>query len=289
VLAARDDAPSASLDDTGALSLGFEDDAKVPVFSGAIRAVHRTVSGRTRFAVSNGGAVLAGFRLDQGYEQQSAGDIVRDVAGKAAVDTASVDDGPDLPYYVVDSRSSAWEHVAKLASLSGFAAWFGADGGLRFGPFEPGAAVQTFTYGQDVLELDAMETGPSAGAVTVVGEGAAGSSGDDAWSWNLKDAASAKGTAGSGDPALVIALGALRSAAAAVAAAEAIAAGARRGGVSARLLVPGAPKATVGSTIAVAGAPDDALNGNWLVRGVRHRLVKARGYTTLLLLVKDVP
>ncbi len=288
VLSARDDAPAVALEDTGGVSLGFEDDGPIAVFKGAVRAVHRTVSGRTRVVASNGGAVLAGFRLDQGYEQQSAGDIVRDLAGRAAVDTGSIDDGPDLPYYVVDSRSSAWEHVAKLAALAGFAAWFDADGGLHFGPVEPGDPAQTFTYGEDVLEVDALEAPPTAGSVTVIGEGAAGSKGEDAWSWNVKDASPVKASAGSGDPAVLVQLGALRSADAASAAAEALAARAKLGGLTARLLVPGAPKATVGSTVGVAGAPDDTLNGSWLVRGLRHRLVKARGYTTLLLLAKGL-
>ena len=69
-------------------------------------------------------------------------------------------------------------------------------------------------------------------------------------------------------------------------AAQGIAARAKLGGLTARLLVPGAPAAAVGSTVAVAGAPDDTLNGSWVVRGVRHRLVKARGYTTELLVAK---
>src|SRR5262249_40303645 len=45
VLAARDDAPAVALDDTGSVSLGFEDDATVGVFKGAVRAVNRTVAG----------------------------------------------------------------------------------------------------------------------------------------------------------------------------------------------------------------------------------------------------
>jgi phage protein D len=286
VLAARADAPSAALGDSGAVALGFGDDAPATVFSGAVRAVHRTVGGKTRIGASNGGAVLAAFRLDQGYEQQSAGDVVRDLAAKAGVDTGSIDDGPDLPYYVVDGRRSAWEHVARLAALAGFAAWFEAGGALRFGPLEAGSPVQTFGYGRDVLGLDALEAPPTAGTVTVVGEGAAGSKGADAWSWNLKDASPLEASAGSGDPALLVQLPAARSAAAASAAAEGIAAGAKLGALTARLHVPGAPKAPVGTTVSVADAPDSTLNGPWLVRGVRHRLVKTRGYTTLLLLAK---
>ena len=38
---------------------------------------------------------------------------------------------------------------------------------------------------------------------------------------------------------------------------------------------------------AVAGAPDDALNGTWVVRGLRHRYTKRGGFTTLLLLAKS--
>jgi phage protein D len=286
VLAARDDAPAVALDDTGSVSLGFEDDATVGVFKGAVRAVNRTVAGKTRVVASNGGAVLAAFRTDQGYEQQAAGDIVQDLAGKASVDLGQVDGGAQLPYYVVDSRSSTWDHVARLAELSGFEAWIDADGKLNFGPFQTGSPAQTFTYGQDVIEFDAVESAPSSGSVTVVGDGAAGSKGSDAWSWNLKDVSPLKGTAGSGDPVRVVSLGAIRSADAATAAAEGIVAKAKLGGLSARLLVPGAPKAGVGTTVELASAPDGSLNGSWLVRGARHRLVHARGYTTLLLLAK---
>ncbi len=286
VLSSRDDAPKVALADTGDVSLGFADASPDAVFKGAVRAVHHTVSGRTRVVASNGGAVLASFRLDQGYEQQNAGDIVRDLTGKASVDVGAIDDGPSLPYYVVDSRSTAWAHIARLAELSGFAAWFAADGGLHFGPLQAGSPAQTFTYGQNILELDAQEAPPLPGTVKVVGEGAAGSQGSDAWSWTVNDASSVSGSAGSGDPAVLLELGALRSADAVNGAANGFAMTAKLGALTGRLLVPGAPKAAVGTTVAVASAPDATLNGSWVVRGVRHKLVKARGYTTLLLLAK---
>jgi phage protein D len=285
VLAARDDAPAVALDDTGDIALGFADETTA-VFSGAVRAVNRTVSGRTRVVASNGGAALAAFRLDQAYEQQSAGDIVRDLASRTAADTGTVSDGAKLASYVVDSRSSAWEHVARLATLSGFAAWIDPARGVCFGPLEQGSPAQTFAYGEDILELDAFEAQPAIGTVTVVGEGAAGSKGSDAWSWNAKDPSAVKATTGSGDPALLVQAPALRSSDTASAAAEGIAAQATLGRLTARLLVAGAPQAAVGSTVAVSGAPDDRLNGSWLVRGVRHKLVKARGYTSLLLVAK---
>ena len=285
VLASRSDAPRVALEDAGSVALGF-DDRPARVFTGSVRGVERTVKGKARVLASDAGALLAAFRVDQSYERQSPGEIVRDLASKAGVETAAVDDGPTLPYYVVDGRRSAWEHVARLAVLAGFAAWCDADGKVRFGPLAAGAPVRTFAYGEDVLELDALEAPPTAGRVTVVGEGAAGSKGTDAWSWHVKDSAPVKASAGSGDPAVVVQVGAVRSADAARAAAESLAERARLGRVTARLLVPGAPGAGAGTTVAVEGAPEHALNGSWLVRGARHRLVKSRGYTTLLLLGK---
>jgi phage protein D len=286
IYAARDDAPKPVLEIDGEVALGFDGESPTPVFWGWVQLVQRGIAGKRRIVATTGSGVFAAFRLDQGYEQQTAGAIVRDLAQRAGMDGAWADDGPELPYYVVDSRASAWEHVTRLAALAGFAAWSDADGYVNFKPLRAGAPVQTFTYGQDILELEAFQSPPSVGAVTVVGDGAAGSNGSDAWSWNLKDVAPMKATAGSGDPPVLVQLGAIRSAEAASAAAEGIAANAKLGGTSARLLVPGAPKAAVGTTIAVASAPDDALNGSWLVCGVRHRLVKARGYTTQLLLAK---
>ena len=59
--------------------------------------------------------------LDLGEE---LGEVELGRAGSTGgVEVGSVDAGADLPYFVVDGRSSVWEHVARLAELSGFAAW----------------------------------------------------------------------------------------------------------------------------------------------------------------------
>src|SRR5207244_9985472 len=65
----------------------------------------------------------------------------------------------------------------------------------------------------------------------VVGEGAAGSKGSDAWSWNAKDASPVKAISGSGDPAVVVRMPAARSSDAAQAAADGLAAKAKLGGL----------------------------------------------------------
>ena len=249
--------------------------------------MHHTVAGTTRLVASNGGAVLAALRVDQGYEQQSAGDIVRDLAGRTGVDTGPVENGPSLPYYVVDSRSTAWEHVAKLAALSGFAAWIGADAALHFGPLQAGAPAQTFTYGQDILELDALE----AAAAARLGEGRRRGRRRQPGQRRLELAR----------PGLLVGhgqrgLGRSRRARPGRRApkrgrGERCRQRNRREGEARR------PERRVCSSRAPRRRPSarrspsrtrliDTLNGSWVVRGVRHRLVKARGYTSLLLLAK---
>jgi hypothetical protein len=284
VLSARSDAPTVALDDTGSVSLGFGDDGPKKVFTGTVRAVHRTVSGKTRVVATNGGAILASLRVDAAYRQQGADSIVQDLASRAGVTTGNIASGDagDLPSYIADSRRSAWEHIARLGLLDGPDAWIDADGALQYDSPSGGASVQTFEYGKDVIELDAVEMPARVGSAKVVGEGAAGSKGSDAWSWNLKDASSVTATSGSGDPSVLVSAGAARSTQAAQAAADAIVARATLGKVEGRLLVPGAPTAAVGSVVTVSGAPEGSLNADWLVCGVRHRLVKAGGYTTLL-------
>ena len=279
-LTADPQAPTVALDDAGTASLGYADDSPVLTFTGKVAGVRRGLGGLTRITATSGGAALARLRVNQSYEDQTAGDVVRDLAGRAEVTTATVEDGVDLPFYVVDDRRSAWAHVATLARRSGFLAYVTPAGELFFGPYEAGDPVQTFTYGEDVLQLAAREESPEVGKVTTWGEGAAGSQGKDAWSWLVKDPAAVQGSAGGTGPERWVHDPALRSGAAARTAAQGIAEAAGRLAVTGTLLVPGAPAVTAGSTIEIAGAPQEALIGRFLVRWLRHRLDKQGGFTT---------
>ncbi len=282
-LAADAEAPSVAVGDALAVSLGYEDEgAPTTVFTGTVDAVRRSVAGAQQVTLTNAGALLGRTRVNQSYTQQSAGQIVSDLATRAGVDTGGVEDGIELPFFVVDDRRTMLVHLAGLARRSGYLLTVGPDGALAFGPPDAGSAVQTFTYGVDVVAFDASEQAPTIGAVTAVGEGAAGSEGQDAWSWTVSDAAGASGSAGSGDPARLVVDRALRSAAAARTAAAGIADAAARVSTRGRLLVPGAAAVTVGHTVGVAGAPVDALNGDWIALAVRHRFDKQTGFRTVI-------
>jgi phage protein D len=275
-------APDVMVEDSGAVELGYEEDTTQAVFTGRVEELRSSVRGKTWVTAVNGGALLSRTRVNQSYEQQRAGDIVRDLAGRAGVDTETVEDGADFPFYVVDDRSNAYQHVAALARKSGYLAYFTTEGKLDFAPFIAGHAVQTFTYGEDVLALHVAEATSTVGVVTTVGEGAAGSQGQEAWSWLVKDPSSVRGSAGSGDPERLVRDASLRSAEAAQGAADGIAGAADKMKLAGELLVPGAPAVVVGSAVEVVDAPRDTLNGLFLVRRVRHRFSKRGGFITLI-------
>jgi phage protein D len=272
--------PDVAVEDSGAVELGYGDDATETVFTGQVEELRRSVHGETSVTASNGAALLSRTRVNQSYEQQKAGDIVKDLAARAGADTDTVEDGADFPFYVVDDGRNAYQHIAALARKSGFLAYFTPEGKLSFLPFTAGQAVQTFTHGEDVLSLDATEVVPAVGAAKTVGDGAAGSQGQEAWSWLAKDPSSVTGSAGSGGPERVIQDASLRSTEAAQGAADGIAGAAERMKLVGELLVPGSPAVIVGSAVEVVDAPQDALNGLFLVRRVRHRFSKRGGFTT---------
>ncbi len=281
-LAAVQQAPVPAIGDAGSVSLGYSDAAAETVFTGQVEAVGRSIHGATHVVASNGGALLSRLRINQSYEQQKAGDIVQDLAGRAGVSAGSVEAGVTFPFYVVDDRRTAYQHIAALARKCGFSAYFTPEGELTFAPITPGQPVQSFTYGVDILALQVYEAAPGLGQVTVVGEGAAGSQGQDAWSWLVQDPGPVTGTGGQGAPQRLVRDPSLRSQDAAQKAAEGIASASKLLDITGVLLVPGAPRVVVGGTIEIADAPVEALNGQALVRRVRHRFSKREGFTTLV-------
>lgn len=281
-LADVESAPNVVVADSGTIELGYEDDATELVFTGQVEGARYSVQGGTRITATNGGVSLSKLRVNQSYEKQKAGDIVGDLAGRAEVDTDTIEDGVDFPFYVVDDRRSTYQHVAALARKSGYLAWFSSEGKLGFAPFTAGQAVQTFTYGEDILSLEVTDALPVVSALTTFGEGAAGSQGQEAWSWLVKDPSSVMGSAGAGAPEREVQDPSLRSGDAAQSAAEGLANAADLTKFTGRLLVPGAPAVAVGLAVEVVDAPQDALNGLYLVTGVRHRFSKGEGFTTLI-------
>ena len=152
------------------------------------------MNGPTRVVATNAGGALARLRVNQSYEQLSAGGIVSELASGAGVTPAHVADGIDFPFYVVDDSRSAWAHVAALARACGFVATVDAQGGLVFGPAQIDAGADVHLRRRRARAAGAPSRRRRSAKVTVVGEGAAGSQGADAWSWLVKDPAAVTAT-----------------------------------------------------------------------------------------------
>jgi phage protein D len=288
-VAATPGAPTVAVGDAGTVSLGYEDSGPMLVFTGTVAAVRRTLTGATRIAMVNGGAALASLRVNQSYDRQSAGDVVRDLAGRVGVATGAVEAGVDLAFHVVDDRRSVWAHIAALARRSGYVAFVGADGALTFAPAAGGEPVQTVAYATDVLALDLIDATPTLGAVTVVGDGAAGSQGQDAASWLVKNPTAVTATAGSGAPGRLVVDASARSGAAAQMVADGVSGAAALDTVAGWLVVAGAPAVTAGSVIEITDTPQAVMSGRGLARAVRHSYGKRAGFTTRVALSLSAP
>jgi phage protein D len=280
-LASAEQAPTVEIGDTISLSLGYTDDSAQAILTGQIEQMRHTIQGGVRLTISNDGASLAKLRLNQSYEQQTAGQIVQDLAQRAEVSTNSIEDGVDFPFYVIDDRRTAYQHIATLARKSGYLAYFTPEGKLNFAPAQEGASV-TFTYGVDILALHVTESSPTIASLTTIGEGAAGSQGQSAWSWLIKDPAAVQGSSGSDAPKRLVSDSTLRSQNAAQTAAIALVNAADRTRISGQILVPGSPAVTIGNTIEITNAPAPVLNSTFLVHHLRHHYSKQEGFKTVI-------
>lgn len=271
--------------DALSVALGYEDEGATRVFSGTIDQIEHQLTGILRLSLVDGGAALARLRHRQSFERQSAGAIVRELAAAASVPTGTIEEGVELAFFALDDRRSAWSIIAELALRNGFLARVTPAGELDFSP-TPTAPTRTFRYGQDVLALDVARRNAPLGSVVAQGEGAAGSEGQHAWGWLIKDPASVTSRAGSGEPGRFLVDPAIRSAAASRQAAAGYLAAANTAQLTGTLLVPGAPNVHVGSAVEIAAMPEDPLNGIFTITALRHEFDKQRGFRTRLTLAE---
>jgi len=251
------------------------------VFAGMVASIEPALAGLQVRAL-NGGAKLQALRVNQLYESRSAGDIVSDLASQAGVTTGALQPGVALPAYVIDGRSHAYGHVAALARLCGFDAYFTPEDEMVFGPFTKSTADHTFVYAENVLALSVDQATPAVGQVTVMGESPASGEGNETWHWLASDWSSFQGQAGSGDPTWLVQARGARTQEAAQALADGLLDRATRGATDGTLQALGRAEVKVCDAVEMTGAPDDALNGLYQVVGVRHRLDRANGFLTTL-------
>lgn len=269
-------------DDEAKIELGYADNGGLTqVMAGTVVTAEPGLTTMRVTGHSAAGTLLRTF-VDQTYEAEKAGEIVRELAGQAGVNVAAAEDGIMFPAYVIDGRRSAYHHMRELAHLCGFDLYLNADGELVFEKFVGGKAVHVLEYARHILALDVQQTAPRAGKVEAWGESPTGSQGEDAWAWLARDFSGSKGTAGADDPLLLLERPALRTADAARIAADAALTAIQRRTLRGRLLTIGRPEVKLGDAIQLRGMADGTLNANFQVRSVMHRITKVDGFTTAI-------
>jgi len=285
--------PAATLDvwlgSPAALSVAVGDPAKLELgygttlsaaFTGVVDRVEPDLT-RLHVQACTGVTELFRLRVNQVYEHQTAGQIVADLSGLAGLATGTIQDGPDLPFYVVDDARSAYQHCRDLAERAGFDLFVNPDGELAFAAFDKAAPDHQFAYARDVLSLGVRATPAPVGRVEVWGESPASSEGAEAASWLVRDFTGSVGAAGSG-VTLRVSDPAIRTKAAADASAGGRLAVLTRRATFGVAVVLGAPDVAVGDAVAFTGVPDDRLGGTFQAKRVTHHFSKSDGFTTRL-------
>ncbi len=269
-------------DDQVTLELGYDDDQGLTqVMQGGVVTVERGLLTIRVTGLSAADATLRMF-VNETYEGQSAGAIVRDLADKAGIEIGTVEDGIAFPAYVIDARRSVFHHMRELAALCGFDLYINSEGKLAFERFANGKTVHTLEFARHIVALDISRSPLRAARVEAWGESPAGGRADKAWAWLIKDFSSARGMAGSGEPLLLLERPALRTRDAATTAAQAAFQALQRRAVRGELLTFGQPQIKLGDAIRLQGLADDTLNTTFQVRSVKHRITKSGGFTTTI-------
>jgi phage protein D len=268
------------LQDEAKVELGYADNGGfTQVFIGLVDVSRPSLLVR-RITATSGARAIARLFVDQTFEGKTAGEIVRDLAGRVNLDVATIDDGITFPSYVVDSRRSALAHIRDLATLSGVDAYIDSNGKLVFQAFTTGNLIHLVDFAKQILTLELDRRGGLDVTVKAFGESPTGSAGSDAWGWLTKDFSQSAGTSGSGSPTLIVERPALRTAEAAATAASAGLRALERRAVRGRVDMPGRPAVKLGDAIRLREVPFDGFDGTYQVRRVVHRITKERGFIT---------
>lgn len=272
--------PDIALGDALKLELGYTDQLS-PVYSGKVARILSRQDGNVQLTLDNGALTLARLRQNTSFEQQSLSNVVTTLLNDAGINQSQADAGANFPFLAIDDRQSLWAWIASLAAHSGCHAWIDSSGVVQV-KAGGGPAAATFRYGNDILGFQQGAATPQAGKVTVIGEGAAGSQGSQAWSWLSKKTSGISAKQGASGDARQQSAPLLRNMSAAQSSArfwqQQLTAQATR----IRLTVPGNAALAVGATIKVSDCPKGRGDGEYLLTRVRHVYEKKQGFVSFL-------
>ncbi len=264
------------------VSLGYDKDGAkdiTTVFTGKIESLSNT--GPKTMVVSSL-TKLYNLRLDRFYDNQYAGDIIKDLVKESEIDIDSASNGIKFPSYVINRHKSAFEHISELAILCGFDFYPTNEGKLIFKEYTP-TSPHIIEYGKNMLEIQLVDQTSPAESVRVTGSSPAGTKGEDKHFWltkkNVEDKAISSNSSGSNQ--MLIQNMAIKDPVTAKAVSEAVLKR-LKAATTLKVKIIGDEKIMLGDTVRIQNIPQSALNGEFQVREIEHIFTKSEGFTTEL-------
>lgn len=283
------------------VQLGHDYEEK-PVFTGKVAVLRPDIEGVEIYALGTMNGLLNTY-MSESYQNQTPGSIARDLIRQAGLFSGTVDEGPALPRFALDIRTSAFAHLKELADRLGYELYADRDGSVMFHALGPASGLdgaagglggasagaagspalgggEGYAYGQQLLHGMANRRDPPWSSVVVGGESPMSGQGDTTAHWLTVHPADYRGSAGRGAPGLLVNDPAARTKDLANRFAAGRLAVAARQAHEVRLTLPGRPQPDLGDSISSSGLPDELINASGYIRAIRHRFNETRGFIT---------
>ncbi|HAA21116.1 MAG TPA: hypothetical protein DCP28_21015, partial [Cytophagales bacterium] len=135
-------------------------------------------------------ALLSRQRVDALFENETTGAVIKALITGGKATTGTTEDGLTFPRYVVTREKSAWRHMRELAQYSGLDLYLDTDDQVNAKAYAK-ATGSSFTYGENLLELEKRALEVDVEGVVVHGDSPAGQGqSDEAVFWFKKEAVS---------------------------------------------------------------------------------------------------
>jgi hypothetical protein len=265
--------------DAVTVKLGYTGDLHL-VFTGKVKSIEWHI-GSVQVAAQSCFRDLAALRTNAFFENASAGDIVKGLAGEAKANIGKCDAGLQFPFYAVGNHRSAWQSIHDLAMQCGFDFYANSNDKLVFSKFAAGTPI-SLEFGKQILKYQMDIAKSPITGVEVFGESPASfGQGTDGSTWFTK--AAVKGLAGGGSNVIRQYIPAARTQELAKQMATALWENLKleKKGVVTLL---GKANIAIGTTIEIAEMPVSSQNGSFKVIGCCHTIRKNTGFLTQLII-----
>lgn len=287
------------------LDLGDEDGLE-RVFTGSIAELRPRLHGCELFCLGNMLALME-LRVSAFFQNQTAGDVIRNLLGQAGLDEGEVEDGIELPRFSIERRAAAHPQLSRLAQKLGFSLFADRQGCVHFRGVGPaanlgtggalgsiaGAAAQVgellgagggeLEYGKHLLAAEGGIRPALQRTVVVGGESPTSGQGEDKSFWLTATDSDFEDSVGQGAELLIVDSSA-RSKDMAGRLAAGYAAHLNRRSADIRLRVLGLPALELGDDSSTSNTPETALSSSGYIKALRHRFGPHEGFITDIVL-----